>query len=586
MLLFELDNYVSGNVVYNDMLNPKIYGDDGNMRPEVHKALMAVADNFINDIDHPDLVIHDIILTGSSANYNWTKFSDIDLHLISDVDVFADPHMAEKYFNAAKNVWNNNHDVTIRGLDVEVYVEDNDEHNESLGRYSVLNNEWISKPVHNRPVFDEDAVNRKVRYLMREIDAVVDGHPIDIEHIKKKIWDMRKAGLAKGGEFSVENLAFKVLRNMGYLDKIRKALDDAEDEELSIRENEEFKCGWCGSATDAKGNPTGSKGAEGAKKVNGKCCPGGSRDYQSQKSHEDDMRINELKESPMTVMRAQNRDANGNVYTLTYNKPKGLVRLTTDPNVDMHLSTVMPLRRDINGTDEQADYLKNVIVYNDDMEISNNNDLVALLNKETKLKWTPGRSIGEDMKINEIDMPNTPESAIGKVVYTTIGGVNYGGTIKKVKQINGQWYGFAKFLNDSNPDSPGFKVKLDPERFDQVQEGFQDKPTYVKFFKPVAVQAVNMLNQIFDRKKSSNRAFMVDKFAVSIEGDAAGANVDYIDYVLDELDGMYVGDPSEDLEETSGIERNLDKLVPGRTKRLSRPKKQKGIKIPREYKKK
>ena len=28
---------------------------------------------------------------------------------------------------------------------------------------------------------------------------------------------MRKSGLAKGGEFSVENLAFKELRNSGYI---------------------------------------------------------------------------------------------------------------------------------------------------------------------------------------------------------------------------------------------------------------------------------------------------------------------------------------------------------------------------------
>lgn len=105
------------------------------------------------------------------------------------------------------------------------------------------------------------------------------------------------------------------------------------------------------------------------------------------------MRLNELEQKPMEVMRAQNRDANGNVYTLSYNKPRGRVWLVADPNVPMHLSTVMPLRRDINGTDEQAEYLQNVIVYNDDIEINNNNDLAALLNKETKLQWTPGRTI-------------------------------------------------------------------------------------------------------------------------------------------------------------------------------------------------
>lgn len=301
MLLFELDNtnVVPGNVVYNDTLNPKIYDEDDNMRPEVHASLMAVAKNFIDDLDLPNMIVHDIILTGSSANYNWTKFSDIDLHLISDIDVFADPHMAAKYFNAAKNVWNNNHNVDIRGLDVEVYVEDNDESHESLGRFSVMNNDWISKPVHNTPVFDEAALNRKVKYLMKEIDALMDDDDAvtDIDHLKTKIWLMRGEGLQKGGEYSVENLAFKVLRNMGYLAKIRNALDDAEDRELSIEEAAgSYKCGWCGGATSPGGNPTGKKGKADAKKVNGKCCPGGSRDYQSQQGHEEEMRINEVAE--------------------------------------------------------------------------------------------------------------------------------------------------------------------------------------------------------------------------------------------------------------------------------------------------
>lgn len=236
MLLFELSNYVPGNVVYNDMLNPKIYDENDDMREEVHLALMKVAGNFVADLDLPNMVVHDVILTGSSANYNWTRFSDIDLHLISDVDVFADPHMAAKYFNAAKNVWNNNHDVDIRGLDVEVYVEDNDEFHRSLGRFSVMNDDWINKPEYNKPVFDEQAVNRKVSYLMREIDMLMqdDDAVTDIERLKRKIWLMRGEGLSGDGEYSVENLTFKILRNKGYLNKIRLALDDAEDRDLSV----------------------------------------------------------------------------------------------------------------------------------------------------------------------------------------------------------------------------------------------------------------------------------------------------------------------------------------------------------------
>jgi len=241
MLLFELDNYVSGRVTYNDSLNPKIYDENNNMRPEVHEALMAVTENFLEDLDLPNMVVHDVVITGSAASYNWTKYSDVDLHIISDVDVFADPHMAAKYFTAAKNVWNNNHDVDIRGIEVEVYVEDNDERNAGatsygIGRYSVMNDKWIRTPIHNVPSFDEAAVNRKVKYIMKEIDMLMqdDDAVTDIHHLKTKIWLMRGEGLQREGEYSVENLSFKVLRNLGYLDKIRDALNSAEDRQLSV----------------------------------------------------------------------------------------------------------------------------------------------------------------------------------------------------------------------------------------------------------------------------------------------------------------------------------------------------------------
>ena len=243
MLLYELNNYVRGRVQYNDTLNPKLYDENNNMHPEVHAALMAVTENFLNDLDLPDMVVHDVALVGSAASYNWTKYSDVDLHIISDVDVFADPHMAEKYFQAAKNVWNNNHDVDIRGIEVEVYVEDNDQrnsgaHSPGIGRFSVMNNEWIREPIHNMPAFDEDAVNRKVKVIMQEIDRYLDGSDdiSAIDHLKTKIWLMRGEGLDREGEYSVENLTFKILRNLGYLDKILKALRDAEDRDLSIKE--------------------------------------------------------------------------------------------------------------------------------------------------------------------------------------------------------------------------------------------------------------------------------------------------------------------------------------------------------------
>ena len=33
-----------------------------------------------------DFFIHDILLTGSLANYGWSKYSDVDLHIVIDFD--------------------------------------------------------------------------------------------------------------------------------------------------------------------------------------------------------------------------------------------------------------------------------------------------------------------------------------------------------------------------------------------------------------------------------------------------------------------------------------------------------------------
>ena len=426
MLLFELDNYVSGNVVYNDTLNPKIYDADGNMRPEVHKALMAVSDNFIEDLDLPDMVIHDIILTGSSANYNWTKYSDIDLHLISDVDIFADPHMAERYFKAAKNVWNNLHDVEIRGLDVEVYVEDNDEVNESLGRFSVLNNEWISKPVHNRPVFDEDAVNRKVRYLMKEIDHVMDSNdPTEIEHIKSKLWNMRNAALARAGEFSVENLAFKVLRNMGYAQKILDAIRGAEDDEMSIRESDRSK-------------PFELITYE----VDGEVHIAGYDNLKSAIAHgRDGMKHGDSGFQVTSGDAIQHEEglteSEGGVYKC------GWCGNETDADGN---PTGKPGRKVLGFT------------------------------KKVQGKCCPGGSRDhqsqqgheDEMRINEVEGAD-PESALGKTAHSHRGGVTYSGQIRKVIQIQGEWFGIAAFYNDSNPDTNKFRVKLDPETFEPLE---------------------------------------------------------------------------------------------------------------------
>ena len=60
-------------------------------------------------------------MTGSLANYNWSKFSDIDLHIIVNYeDIDDNSELVKDYVTAKRIVWNDTHDIKIYGFEVEV----------------------------------------------------------------------------------------------------------------------------------------------------------------------------------------------------------------------------------------------------------------------------------------------------------------------------------------------------------------------------------------------------------------------------------------------------------------------------------
>jgi hypothetical protein len=169
------------------------------------------------------------------ANYNYTKYSDFDIHVVTHYANLQNDEIAEAFYRAKKEIWNNEHDIMIRGHEAELYVEDSKTPPVSGGVYSILRDEWINKPEYNPPRINNTAVNAKVRDLVRQIaHAIKDGDIADIERIRTKIRNMRRSGLARAGEFGVENLSFKILRNEGYLDKLHKTYIQLQDRELSL----------------------------------------------------------------------------------------------------------------------------------------------------------------------------------------------------------------------------------------------------------------------------------------------------------------------------------------------------------------
>ena len=232
MLLREfIEQSVDDAVVFHDELNPAFW-ENNEMKPIIRYKLLQIAMDFVKFIGIKQLNLTDVIMTGSNASYNYTKHSDVDLHLVvkvPDSDVF------KELYDSKKGLWNEQHNVKVKGFDVEVYVQDADEKHISSGMYSVLNNEWIKEPKPVKPNINDMSVEHKYHDLHNEINkAVEEGNKAKLESLKDKIKKMRQSGLDAEGEFSAENLAFKMLRNLGDMEKLMNAIAKLRDQELSI----------------------------------------------------------------------------------------------------------------------------------------------------------------------------------------------------------------------------------------------------------------------------------------------------------------------------------------------------------------
>jgi len=225
-----------------DSLSNQIFdGIDGefSMREDIRKSLLKISDEFIETLGI-EFFIHDVVLTGSLANYNWSNFSDVDLHILIDFEESEYPiDLLKEFFDAKKNVWNEKHDIKIKGYDVELYVQDVNEPHISSGVYSVLHNKWVVEPKKETPNIDDRMIIQKGEEFAKKIDNLLKSPKnqnllTKIEDLRKKIKDFRQSGLESGGEYSYENLTFKLLRRNGYIEKLLKLKTNITDKKLSI----------------------------------------------------------------------------------------------------------------------------------------------------------------------------------------------------------------------------------------------------------------------------------------------------------------------------------------------------------------
>jgi hypothetical protein len=237
-----------------DTLPPKIWKDEDTLDSRVRFKLLDIADDFWEFVNLTWVEPKGIIMTGSMCNFNWSEFSDIDLHLIVDFnEVDEKKELVKQYLDSKKNEWNNEHEgLKIMGFPVELYVQDVDDSLEAGGIYDLEENAWTRKPDSSSIKsigLDKFNIKDKAAEIMTIIDDMYnvfsntdDSHKIeeigdDAHYLWDKVKDLRKKSLDKHGESGPGNIVYKVLRRTGYLDKLFKLFSKVYDRSNSISEN-------------------------------------------------------------------------------------------------------------------------------------------------------------------------------------------------------------------------------------------------------------------------------------------------------------------------------------------------------------
>lgn len=223
---------------YHDRLNPKLW-DGTKLKPQIRYKLLKFADTWAEFARIPKELIQDVIMIGGNANYNYNDKSDIDVHIIIDrYKLSGSREMIDEYLQDKKVLWTLTHNVKILGYSIEPYAQDSHaQYPVNQGVYSLKRDRWIQMP--NKGNYDwqhDPALKKKVLFYVRLVDDMIK-NKMDVgafKDLKRKFTEMRSASIAKGGEFSFENLVYKELRNRGVFDKMNKYEKTIKDKELSL----------------------------------------------------------------------------------------------------------------------------------------------------------------------------------------------------------------------------------------------------------------------------------------------------------------------------------------------------------------
>ena len=86
----------------------------------------------------------------------------------------------------------------------------------------------------NVPIAASNMGKDKNHTILLKNSGLIYSNEIELIDLYKKIKTFRQSGLESGGEYSYENLTFKLLRRNGYIEKLLKLKTDILNKKLSI----------------------------------------------------------------------------------------------------------------------------------------------------------------------------------------------------------------------------------------------------------------------------------------------------------------------------------------------------------------
>lgn len=219
----------------HETLNPKIWNvTTKQLLPEVRRKIIEIVDHFEDYIEVP-IEIVDVQIVGSNASYNYTDKSDIDVHIICNYDVISkETELLQQLYDAKRNQYNRKFDIELRGLQVEIYVQDVRTSTISNGIYSVCDDMWVKEP---KPItnFKQHNISKELEKWKEHISKVLDNYNEQaVINTIDTLYLIRHNSIAVDGEYGPGNQLFREIRANGWLDDLKDKLEELESKRLSL----------------------------------------------------------------------------------------------------------------------------------------------------------------------------------------------------------------------------------------------------------------------------------------------------------------------------------------------------------------